>query len=185
MIDGFIEKIRADQDPWERRFAQKFGIALAAAILVSEFGLAPWSKKRARRAIIAVYKKARATSVSADEAADGLVRVLRELVKSGKRFPQLNKGQALSSGSPAWGAVIDLPNGDRVVATPLNRVEALVKPSAITGPVLGILADRKVVLKSNDGKLTNQVMRKGLTVLTGVNRPRLVCFAYKKIMQKS
>jgi hypothetical protein len=66
MIDGFIEKVRADHDPWERRFAQKFGIALAAAILVSEFGLAPWSKKRARRAIIAVYKKARATSVSAD-----------------------------------------------------------------------------------------------------------------------
>jgi hypothetical protein len=111
--------------------------------------------------------------------------VLRKLVKAGKRFPQLKKGQELSSGSSAWGAVIVLPNGDRVVATPLNRVEALVKPSAITGPVLRILADRKVVLKSNDGKMTNQVMRKGLTVLTGVNRPRLVCFAYKKIVQHS
>jgi hypothetical protein len=184
MIDRLIEKVRADHDPWEQRFAAKFGIALAAAILMSEFGLAPWSKKRARNAIIAVYKKARAASVSTDEAADRLVHRLRKLVKAGKRFPQLTKGQELSvkEASSAWGAVIVLPSGDRVVASPYSRVEKLVNPSAITHPVLRVLVDRKVVLKSSDGKMTQQVMRTGLT---GRKRPRLVCFVYKKITQHS
>jgi putative DNA primase/helicase len=185
IIDRFVKRVRADQDPWEQRFAAKFGIVLAAAILLSEFGLAPWTKKRARKAITAIYKKARrATSVSTDEAADALLSVVRKHVKAGKRFPTLNKGQELATkrASSAWGAIVKVPGIGRIVAVPYTRVEGLVNPAAITQPVLRTLADRKVVVQSSDGKLTRQVMLKGVT---GTKRPRRVCFDYNKIMKRS
>jgi hypothetical protein len=183
IIDRFIEKVRADHDPWEQRFAAKFGIALAGAILLSEFDLGPWTKKRAYRAISTIYRKARASSVSADEAADRLVRVLRKCIKARRRFPQIKKGRRLAprEASSVWGAVCVLPNGQRVVATPFDRVEKLVKPAAIARAVLQVLAHRKVVLRSSDGKLTRQIMMKGLT---GIKRPRFVCFVHKKIMRQ-
>ena len=184
LIDRFVDEVRADRDPWERRFAEKFGIVFAAAILLSEFGIAPWTKRRAGKAITTIYKKARSTSVSIDEAADALVCKLRKLVKKGERFPKIKKGRELSSDevSCAWGAVLALPNATRVVACPLARVVSLLRPSAIAQPVLCKLADRGLVLKSSDGKLTREVMLKGLT---GKKRRRFVCFSHTKIMKHS
>ena len=182
LTDTFVEKMHAEQDPWERRFAEKFGIVFAAAILLSEFGVAPWTKRRARIAITAIYKRARGASASADEAADALVRKLRKLVKKGKRFPKIKKGQALppAKASSAWGAIVSQPDVGRVVACPHSRVESLVNPSAITQAVLRKLSSRGLVKKESNGKLTRQVMIKGIT---GKKRPRYVCFSHKKMMQ--
>ena len=44
IMDKFVKKVGAGSDPWERRFAEKFGIVLAGAIFASEFGVAPWTK---------------------------------------------------------------------------------------------------------------------------------------------
>ena len=55
IMDDFVKEVHANGDPWERRFAEKFGIVLAAALLLSEFGLTPWTKQRARTAIARVY----------------------------------------------------------------------------------------------------------------------------------
>ena len=184
LIDKFVEKVHADRDPWECRFAEKFGIVFAAAILLSEFGVAPWTKKRARIAITAIYKRARGASASVDGAADALVRRLQKLVTKGKRFPKVKKGQALApnKASSAWGAVVKLPNVGRVVACPYDRVESLVNPSAITQAVLRKLLNRGLVMKSSDGKLTRQVMLKGIT---GDKRQRFICFSRNKIMRQS
>ena len=46
IMDKFVKKVRADSDPWERRFAEKFGIVLAGAIFASEFGVAPWTNEK-------------------------------------------------------------------------------------------------------------------------------------------
>jgi hypothetical protein len=184
LMDTFVKKMHADQDPWERRFAEKFGIVFAAAILLSEFGVAPWNKKRARIAITAIYKRARGASVSVDEAADAFVRKLRKLVKKGKRFPKVRKGRALpqNKASPAWGAIVKLPNVGRVVACCHSRVESLVNPSAITQAVIRKLSSRGLVIKASDGKLTRQVMIKGIT---GKRRKRFVCFSCKKMQRQS
>ena len=109
LIDKFVDRMHADSDPWERRFAEKFGIVFAAAILLSDFGIAPWTKKRARIAITAIYRRARGASASIDEAADAVVIRLRKFVKKGKRFPKVKKGQALTpnKASTAWGAVVE------------------------------------------------------------------------------
>jgi hypothetical protein len=182
LIDRFVDKVRANRDPWERRFAEKFGIVFAAAMLLSEFGVAPWNEKRARIAITAIYRRARGASASADEAADALVSKLRKLVKKGKRFPKVRKGRALTpdKASPAWGAIVKVPNVGRVVACRHSRVESLVNPSAITQAVIRKLSSRGLVVKASDGKSTRQVMIKGIT---GKKRPRFVCFSYKKMMQ--
>jgi putative DNA primase/helicase len=184
LVDRFVRKVKADQDPWERRFAAKFGLALAAAVFLSEFKLAPWTEKRARKAITAIYKKARAVSVSADEAADNLINILRELVKAGERFPKLKKVEKLDAqqASRAWGAVVRLPNDERVLAVPKARLAELAKPSAITDAVVRVLCDRKLLVKSNDGKSTRQVMIKGWK---GSNRSRYVCLKYKALVHHS
>jgi hypothetical protein len=182
VIDRFVTKMNANGDPWERRFASKFGIVLAAAILLAEFGLVPWTKKRAQKAIAAIYKRARASSVSIDEAADALLVKVRAHVMEKKRFPEVDKGQQLAADqvSAAWGATVDVPGVGRVVAIPYAQAQAMVEPSATTRSVLRELVQRKIILPSKKGKLTRQVMIKGLT---GQKRPRFLCFRYKKIIK--
>ena len=65
------------------------------------------------------------------------------------------------------------------MACPYDRVESLVTPSAITQAVLRKLSNRGLVIKSSDGKLTRELMLKGIT---GNKRKRFVCFPVKKIM---
>jgi hypothetical protein len=165
IIDKFVKRVGADTDPWERRFAEKFGIVLAASILMSEFHVAPWDAKRARRAIRRIYQLARSAIVSVDEAKNALIRQLRKLVLKGERFPRLRKGQLLSKeqGAKAWGVTKNTPQGGRVVLIPHRRVVGLVKPAAIAKAVLDQLAKDRILARSSDGKLTRLTMIKALT----------------------
>jgi hypothetical protein len=183
IIDEFVEQVHANQDPWERRFAAKFGIVLAAALFMSEFGLAPWTKKRARIAIIGLYKRARAAFASPKEAADALLRRLRKLVRAGNRFPAIQKAQALppDQANRAWGVIWKLPESKSTILIPFDRLKRVVIPSAITRAVLHELAARQILLKAEDGKLTRQVMIKGMT---GNTKPRYVCLIESAVMKK-
>ena len=149
-MEDFVDEVHANGDPWERRFAEKFGIVLAAALLLSEFGLTPWTKKRARTAIARVYKRARAASASSKEAADAVLVRLRKLVRAGTRFPAIKKGQSLPAdqATSAWGVIWKLPNSKRTILIAYTRLESLVMPSAITGAVLRELAAREILLKA-------------------------------------
>jgi putative DNA primase/helicase len=165
IIDKFVKRVGADTDPWERRFAEKFGIVLAASILMSEFQVAPWDAKRARRAIRRIYQLARSAIVSVDEAKNALIRQLRKLVLKGERFPRIRKGQLLSKeqAAKAWGVTKNTPQGGRVVLIPHRRVVGLVKPAAIAKAVLDQLAKDRILARSSDGKLTRLTMIKALT----------------------
>jgi putative DNA primase/helicase len=184
IIDEFVDEIHANKDPWERRFAEKFGIVLAAALLMSKFGVAPWTRKRARIAVTAVYKRARAASASPKEAADALLRRLRKLVRAGTRFPAIQKGQSFSpdQAKKAWGVIWKLPNSKRTILVPYDRLKRLVQPSAITNAVLRELAAKEILLKADDGKLTRQVMIKGMT---GNTKRRYVCLIRSAVMKKA
>jgi hypothetical protein len=180
LVDQFVKHVGADTDPWERRFAGKFGIVQAAAILMCEFGIAPWTEKRARKAITAVYKNARSASASVDEATDALVQRLRKIAAAGERFPVVQKGDQLSAKktAKAWGVIRDMPKLGRVLNIRHSRIERFVTPSAITGQVLRELARRKVLVKASDGKLTRELMIKALT---GSTRRRYVCISVKAL----
>jgi len=179
VIDKFVEEMHANSDPWERRFAEKFGIVLAAALLLSEFGLTPWTAQRARNAITRVYRRSRAAFASVKEATDALIRRLQRLVRKRTRIRAIKKGKSLpvDQANSAWGYIWKLYR-KRVVLIPLARMKRLVIPSAITTPVLRELADRQILLKSDDGKLTRQVMIKGLA---GNHKPRYVCLVKAKV----
>jgi hypothetical protein len=182
IVDKFVDRVGADTDPWERRFAVKFGIVFAAAILLSEFGIGPWTKKRAYAAIKTVYKKARAACASVNEATDALIRRLGRLMRAGRRFPTVEKGKSLSKdrASQAWGAIRTMPQVGRMLLVPYNRIERLVKPSAITGQVLRELEHRGVLVKASDAKLTRETMIKGLA---GTGRWRYVCLIRKALVR--
>jgi hypothetical protein len=180
IVDQFVKRVDADADPWERRFAGKCGIDLTGAILLAEFGIAPWTVERAWAAITRMYRRARTAIVSVDEATDALVRRLRKIIAAGKRLPVIQKGDKLSAkkAAKAWGATRDMPKLGRVINARYSRIERLVTPSAITGQVLRELARRKILVKASDGKLTRELMIKALT---GARRRRYVCLSLKAL----
>jgi hypothetical protein len=176
IIDNFVKKMRADTDPWERRFAEKFGIVLAGAILMSEFGIGPWTKQRARKAIATLYRKARSAIVSVKDATDAFLKRLRELVKAGKRFPLIKKGESYNE-ADTWGLTRKMPDGSRAVLIPSLRFDRLVKPSAAAKAVLAELEKRGILIKSADGKPTRQMKIEG-----SKKRRRYVCLNRKALL---
>lgn len=176
IIDDFVKRMGADTEPWERRFAEKFGIVLAGAILMSEFGIGPWTKQRARKAIATLYRKARSAIVSVKDATDALLKRLRGLVKAGKRFPLIKKGENYNEAG-TWGLTRNRPDGDRAVLIPSSRFEKLVKPSAAAKAVLAELEKRGILIKAADGKQTRQMKIEGPT-----KRRRYICLDHKALL---
>jgi hypothetical protein len=119
IIDRFVKKMRADADPWERRFAGKFGIVLAGAILMSDFGIGPWTKQRAHQAIATLYKRARTAIVSIKETTDAVLERLRKALTAGKRFPLIKKGETYND-AETWGLTRKIPEGGRAVLIRLS-----------------------------------------------------------------
>jgi hypothetical protein len=176
IIDNFVKKMRADTDPWERRFAEKFGIVLAGAILMSEFGIGPWTRQRARRAIATLYKKARSAIVSINDTTDAVLKRLRKLVKAGKRFPLVKKGTSYNE-AETWGLIRKMPDGSRAVLIQSSRFDGLVKPSAAAKAVLVELEKRGILIKAADGRPTRQMMIEGSN-----KRRRYICLNRKALL---
>jgi putative DNA primase/helicase len=172
IIDAFIERVGADREPWERRFAEKFGIILSAAILLSEWDIGPWTSKRARRAIGRLYKVARSAVVSVEHATTALIQRLRHAVDK-QRFPTLSKRQVLSTkqSKRVWGVTEKHATLGRIIFVRLARIKSLVRPPAIVDAVLSKLEQESILLRCSDGKLTQQKMVKGMT---GAKRVRYV-----------
>ncbi len=72
LIDKFLQKVGAGNDPWMRRFASKFAVLYAAAKIAAELGVAPWSPSHPFKCIERLYKRARALVVTPEEALAGL-----------------------------------------------------------------------------------------------------------------
>ena len=183
LVDDLVRSVGAEANPWERRFAEKFGLVFVAAVLMSEFDIMPWTPKRARKAICTIYRKARAAVSSVPEAANELIRQVRNALKDGRRLPMLRKGQSLPEAQTArpWGCITNLPKVGRVVLVRHGRVKRLIAPRAIAPQVLRSLVTRKVIIKGNDDKLTIQKMIKGLSS----KRRRYVCFVHHKLFRRA
>jgi putative DNA primase/helicase len=169
IIDSFVKQVGADIDPWERRFAEKFGIVLAGAILMSEHKIGPWTRKRARRAIKRLYREARKSVVRIEDATDRFLERLRKRVIGGKRFPIVKKGHQYRE-EISWGLVRKMSDGRWAVLIRLSRFEQLANPRAAASQILDELEKRDVLLKAADGKQTRQIMIAGSEM-----RHRYVC----------
>jgi hypothetical protein len=176
IIDDFVKRMRADTDPWERRFAEKFGIVLAGAILMSQFGIGPWTSQRARNAVATLYRKARSAIVSIKGTSDAVLKRLRKLVTVGKRFPLIKKGESYNE-AKTWGLTRRMPDGSRAVLIQSSRFNKLVKPSAAAKAVLVELEKRGILIKASDGKQTRQMMIEG-----SEKRHRYICLNRKALL---
>jgi uncharacterized protein (DUF927 family) len=97
VVEAFVvQVVGANTTGWERRFAEKFGVVLAAAILLARFDVAPWSEDRAHEAIANLYVLSRAASISQSEATDRFLKRIRKLAEDEERFKPLDKGEAVS-----------------------------------------------------------------------------------------
>jgi len=171
--DDFVKDVGATGNIWEKRYAEKFGMVLAAARLLLRYGIAPWTDERAVTAVTNLYKASRSLTVSVPQATDALLEKLRKEVAAKKRFPRVSKGQSLSADQKkeVWGVVREIGGKKNVTAVKPARFKKLVEPSAVSDLVLDELDARKLLVKNPDGNLKRQVAIKGLTE----ERARYVC----------
>ena len=168
-----MKDVGAVGNSWEKRYAEKFGMVLTAALLLVRYGIAPWTEERAVEAVTNLYKASRSLTVSVDQATDGVLERLRKAVAGKKRFPRVGKGQSLNvdQKKEVWGVVREIGGKKNVTAVKPSRFKKLVQPSAVSDQVLDELEARKVLVKSPDHNLKCQVLIKGLTK----KRARYVC----------
>jgi putative DNA primase/helicase len=184
IMDKFVKKVGADFDPWERRFAEKFGIVLAGAIFASEFGVAPWTKRRAWRAVRTIYQRSRAALTSVSETTDALVREIRKALAT-DRFPRLEKGQKImkpEDAGRALGVTRKLATHGPTLLITLDQLKGLIGPRAASSPVLADLEKRGILIQSTDGKWTRETMIRGLN---GSKRRRYVALKLSALMEAS
>ncbi len=176
-----MKRVGADSDPWERRFAEKFGIVLAGAIIASEYGVAPWTINRAWRAVSAIYRRSRAALSSVGEATDALIGKLRKAMTDGC-FPRVDKGSTLKpeDAGRAWGITRKLTTHGSALLLTLEQLRDLVGPRANSSAVLAELAKREVLIKAPDGKTAREVMIRGLN---GSKRRRYATLKLSALVQ--
>jgi hypothetical protein len=171
--DDFVKNVGATDNNWEKRYAEKFGLPLAAALLMVRYGIAPWTEERAITAITNLYKASRSLTVSVPQATDALLTRLRKQVAAKKHFPKVSKGETLNKAQKKefWGCVREIGGKKNVTVVTMTRLRKLVQPAAVADQVLEELASRSLLVKATDGNSTRQVSIKGLTE----TRARYVC----------
>ena len=183
IIDNFVKWVGADSEPWERRFAEKFGIALAGGIFASQFGVAPWTKGRAWSAVRAIYRRSRAALAPVSETTDALIGEIRKALTAG-RFPRLDKGQVMKpeDAGRALGVTRKLATHGPTILITLEQLKGLIRPRAISSAVLAELAKRGILIQSPEGKSTRETMIRGLN---GSKRRRYVALKLSALMEAS
>jgi hypothetical protein len=178
-VAKFITKVGADSDAWNRRFATKFGIVLASALLSAEFGVVPWTAERAWLAVQEIYKRARASVASDAEIEAVLIAKMNTLLTDRDRLPFLKKGEAISNlrRSCAVGVIRDHIMAGKVALVRRSSLESLTMPGATKPEILQRLVERGIIVKSKDNKVTCQIMIKGFAE----KKYRYVCFDVKKL----
>jgi putative DNA primase/helicase len=97
LVEDFVREVGADTDAWEQRFARKFGIVLAGMVLAAERDLAPWTVDHARRSVKRIYRTARRSVKTTEEAAGDVLQKLGKALTQKGRIPQLPEGKKLPS----------------------------------------------------------------------------------------
>lgn len=173
IVAEIVTSVGADGDPWERRFATKFAIIGAGAILAAEFGVAPFDAAHARRCVRKAYRVARRSVFSVEEAADDLCTRLEGKANDGSRFPCVERGGRLPSNlqGTAWGFRRTKGQGD-VIAVDPARFKKLAGSQPLADAILGVLIAKGIAVRGSDGKSHPQI------AVQGFNRPgrsRWVC----------
>jgi putative DNA primase/helicase len=88
-MQRFLDGVRVPKEKWEHRFAKRFALAYAAAILAIKYDIVPWDAKMVARAIKTCYLAARATVPDADKLRTAGLMRLRERLSDGATIVEL------------------------------------------------------------------------------------------------
>jgi hypothetical protein len=175
LVEDFVREVGADTDAWEQRFARKFGIVLAGMVLAAERDLAPWSVDHARRSVKRIYRTARRSVVTTEEAANGVLNKLGEALTQKGCIPQLPEGKKLPS--KYRGKAIGFRRIHRtlgaIVALDPKRLEQMVGSSAGAIAVRDHFLAGGIAVKDTDGNRHPQISVEGFD---GKKRARWICF---------
>jgi uncharacterized protein (DUF927 family) len=166
IIQDFVTDETTDgTDPWQSRFVKKFGIVLAAAILMARYRIGPWTEKRARLAIRRLCRKALDTARPSTNGSAEALRLIQAKIRDGG-FPTIKKGMHFPK--EALGITRKL-RGSKYIYVRYATLKSIIAPHDIRA-VLADWAEQGLILKSGNGKVTRQIKVKGHQ-----RRERYVC----------
>jgi hypothetical protein len=99
LAERFVNKL-APPDPWERRFALKFGYDYAGAVIAIEAGVLPCDERHARRSIAKLYRVARRCFSTDLDLADTALKNLQNSLTD-ERLPKA-RARHSQSGMRHW-----------------------------------------------------------------------------------
>jgi hypothetical protein len=180
LIDRFLEKVGAGNDPWMRRFTIKFAIVYAAAKIAAELGVAPWSPSHPFKCIERLYKRARALVVTPEEALTGVLHQLAN--NAANRFPKVGKGDRLPEQlkNRAWGIRHKTQDGISCLAVESSKLDRLVQPPQYAVRVRKLLAERGYTVLGKEGRHVRQIKVQGFG---SIAKPYFVCVRLDRLPQ--
>lgn len=104
-VDKFLHWAVPHPHPFAERFARKFAVVFAAAMLADDFGIAPWSRKEGTKAIRKVFRVAWEEVRPPEVEAEDLIQRLAKEAENEDRFPVVERGEELPADTvgKAWG----------------------------------------------------------------------------------
>ena len=175
LVDDFVREVGADTDAWERRFARKFGIVLAGMVLAAKRDLAPWTVDHAQQSVKRIYRIARRSVKTTEEAASDVLQKLGDAGAQKGCIPKLPEGKKLPS--EYQGKAIGFRRTHRtlgaIVALDPKRLEEMVGSSAGAIAVHDHFLASGIAVKDSDGNRHPQISVEGFD---GKDRARWICF---------
>lgn len=174
LINVFLTDQKVGDDPWEQRFARKFGLVLAGMILAARYEVAPWTEGQARACARQAYKSAQKALRATHEMADTFVAQVKAAFDQG-HFPRLGKGEALAEDQQetAWGFRWEAKKGRMIVAVDPARLTSFASSRPVRTALLDILVEQGLIHQSKDGKRLHQI---GAVGSPRQGRARWLCF---------
>ena len=127
-METFYGVARVPKERWQYRFAKRFALAYAAAMLAVKYDVVPWNSKKAARAIITCYSAARETIPDvAKLRSAGLAKVVSQL-SGGAEILNL----ARSGHNRRW-STGDLQNAEAFRRAGKDGTQYLVDPKTFIG----------------------------------------------------
>ena len=173
LMERFLQKVGAGNDPWTRRFAGKFAVVYSAARLAAEFGVAPWPKGHPLKCVVRLYKRARELVVTPEESLQDLLHQLAKNASSTDRFPEFRKGKKPARlKTAAWGLCSKARDGTPFLAVESNRFDNLVRPPHHADRVRKLLAAGGYTVPGKEGRHVRQIKVQGFG---STEKPYFVC----------
>ena len=166
-VERFMAKAVTAPSPFAERFARKFAVVYAAAMLAAQYRVAPWTKKAAATAIRKVHRQAWEIVRPAGSAADDMLAWLRAYASDPKLFPKVGIGMKVrpSTGETMFGIRREI-SGVSGLALLRDRLPDIV-PAWQADGVLASLKARGYLLPGKEaGRYVRQIR------VNGMHRPR-------------